>query len=94
MAGEYAGGFSLWCESAVAHVREVLGCEALDDSAYVFRNRRATNIKVLVVDAQGVWLSVRRLHQRRFVWPAAGEPLWPLSRTQCRWLCARRTDSG
>jgi transposase len=69
-------------------VREVLGREPMDGSAYVFRNRHATRIKVLVVDAQGVWLSVRRLHQGRFIWPAANETLWSLSRAQFSWLCA------
>lgn len=69
-------------------VREVLGRDPLDGTAYVFRNRNASRIKVLMVDAQGVWLSVRRLHQGRFIWPAAGETLWSLSRAQFSWLCA------
>ncbi|MFP5463062.1 MAG: IS66 family insertion sequence element accessory protein TnpB, partial [Gammaproteobacteria bacterium] len=50
-------------------VQSMLGRDACDGGAYVFRNRSGTRIKVLCVDAQGVWLSVRRLHQGRFVWP-------------------------
>jgi Transposase and inactivated derivatives len=80
--------FRCGADRLLVHVREVLAREPLDGSAYVFRNRRSTRIKVLVVDAQGVWLSVRRLHQGRFVWPSAGETLWSLGRAQFAWLCA------
>ena len=80
--------FRCGADRLLVHVREVLARDPLDGSAYVFRNRRATRIKVLVVDAQGVWLSVRRLHQGRFVWPSAGEALWSLGRAQFGWLCA------
>src|SRR5690606_18819873 len=34
--------------------------------AYVFANRRATRIKVLMHDGIGVWLATRRLNQGRF----------------------------
>ena len=37
--------------------------------AYLFANRRATRIKVLVHDGFGVWLAVRRLTQGKFHWP-------------------------
>jgi len=37
--------------------------------AYLFTNRRANRMKVLVHDGIGVWLAARRLHQGRFVWP-------------------------
>ncbi len=60
-------------------VREVLGRDPLDGSAYIFRNRRGSRIKVLVVDGQGVWMSLRRLHQGRFIWPTASETLWSVS---------------
>ena len=80
--------FRCGADRLLVHVREVLGREPLDGSAYVFRNRRNSRLKVLMVDAQGVWLSVRRLHEGRFVWPSAGETLWSLSRAQFGWLCA------
>lgn len=80
--------FRCGADRLLVHVREVLAREPLDGSAYLFRNRRATRLKVLVVDAQGVWLSVRRLHQGRFVWPSTGETLWSLGRAQVAWLCA------
>lgn len=37
--------------------------------AYLFANRRATRIKVLVRDGFGVWLAARRLNQGKFHWP-------------------------
>lgn len=36
---------------------------------YVFRNRSGSRIKLLLVDATGVWLCVRRMHAGRFHWP-------------------------
>lgn len=80
--------FRCGADRLLLYVRDVLGREPLDGSAYVFRNRRATRMKVLVVDAQGVWLSTRRLHEGRFIWPSVGETLWSLSRAQFGWLCA------
>lgn len=72
----------------LVQVREVLGCEPQDGAAYVFRNRAATRIKVLCVDAHGTWLAVRRLQQGRFIWPCAGKCVWSLQREQFAWLCA------
>ena len=63
--------FRCGADRLLVHVREALGRDPLDGSAYVFCNRRTSRIKVLVVDGQGVWLSMRRLHQGRFVWPSA-----------------------
>ena len=37
--------------------------------AYVFLNKRANRIKVLVHDGFGLWLAARRLHQGRFAPP-------------------------
>lgn len=79
--------FRCGVDRLLVHVREVLERDPLDGSAYVFRNRSGRRLKVLVVDGQGVWLSARRLHQGRFVWPAGKEPLWSLTRAQFRWLC-------
>ena len=61
--------FRCGADRLLVHVREVLEREPLDGSAFVFRNRRGTRLKVLVVDAQGVWLAQRRLHRGRFVLP-------------------------
>ena len=37
-------------------------------TVFVFRNRRATAIKVLVYDGQGFWLCHKRLSSGRFRW--------------------------
>lgn len=65
-----------------------LARDARDGGAYVFRNRAGTRIKVVCVDAQGVWLSTRRLHQGSFHWPRADEAVWSLTPEQLGWLCA------
>ncbi len=80
--------FRCGADRLLVHVREALGRDPLDGSAYVFCNRRTSRIKVLVVDGQGVWLSLRRLHQGRFVWPSSSETLRSLTRHQFTWLCA------
>lgn len=80
--------FRCGADRLLMHVREVLERKPLDGSAFVFRNRRGTRLKVLVVDAQGVWLAQRRLHHGRFVLPSTTESLCSLNRSQFAWLCA------
>ena len=47
-------------------------------TVFVFRNRRATAIKVLVYDGQGFWLCQKRLSQGRFHWwPRSVDPSAP-----------------
>lgn len=55
-------------ETALAAVVNVFGA-ARPHHAYLFANRRANRMKVLVHDGIGVWLAARRLNQGRFVWP-------------------------
>jgi len=69
-------------------VQAMLGHDAFDGGAFVFRNRAGTRLKVLMVDATGVWLCVRRLHDGRFVWPRAEAQLCELDAPQFAWLCA------
>jgi transposase len=38
-------------------------------TAYLFRNRSGTRLKVLVWDGRGFWLCARRLERGRFIWP-------------------------
>ncbi|WP_138968985.1 IS66 family insertion sequence element accessory protein TnpB [Pseudomonas sp. MPC6] len=56
-------------ETALARVIAVFGA-AKPHCAYVFANRRATRIKVLVHDGFGIWLAARRLNQGKFHWPS------------------------
>ena len=55
-------------DTALARVVGVFGA-AHPHTAYIFANRRATRMKVLVHDGIGIWLAARRLHQGHFVWP-------------------------
>lgn len=55
-------------ESALARVVNVFGA-ARPHHAYLFANRRANRMKVLVHDGIGVWLAARRLNGGKFVWP-------------------------
>ncbi|WP_150128050.1 IS66 family insertion sequence element accessory protein TnpB [Pseudomonas frederiksbergensis] len=56
-------------ETALARVVAVFGA-AKPHCAYLFANRRANRMKVLVHDGVGVWLAARRLNQGRFFWPS------------------------
>ena len=68
-------------EAALARVVNVFG-EARPHHAYLFANRRANRMKVLVHDGIGVWLAARRLNTGKFVWAANGQDTLSLSRTQ------------
>lgn len=52
--------------------REVLHSDPFAGWLFVFRNRRATAIKILTYDSQGFWLAHKRLSTGRFRW-------WPAS---------------
>jgi transposase len=56
-------------DTALARVIQAFGA-ARPHCAYVFANKRANRVKVLVCDGFGIWLAARRLHQGRFVWTA------------------------
>ena len=64
------------------------GRDGFDGGAYVFRNRAGTRLKMVCVDAQGVWLCVRRLHAGSFVWPRADAAVVSLTVAQFEWLIA------
>ena len=68
-------------DSASARVVRVFG-QITPHHAYLFANRRADRIKVLVHDGFGVWLAARRLHQGRFAWPRDTAAIAQLSREQ------------
>jgi transposase len=60
-------------------VRVRLASDPLSGCVFVFRNRRATAVKIVVYDGQGFWLCQKRLSAGRFrFWPhgeAAGQVL-------------------
>lgn len=59
--------------------REVLKADPFGGTVFVFRNRRATAVRLLVYDGQGFWLMYKRLSSGKFVWwpggSGGGEPL-------------------
>jgi transposase len=55
-------------EAALAKIVSVFRA-ARPHHAYLFANRRANRMKVLVHDGIGVLLAARRLNNGRFVWP-------------------------
>jgi transposase len=52
--------------------KDTLQQDPFSGCVFVFRNRRATALKVLVYDGQGFWLCHKRLSSGRFRW-------WPTS---------------
>jgi transposase len=56
--------------------RETLEADPFCGTTFVFRNRRATAVKLLVYDGQGFWLCHKRLSTGRFrQWPSAASKM-------------------
>ena len=68
-------------EAALGRVVKVFG-EARPHHAYLFANRRANRMKILVHDGIGVWLAARRLNSGKFVWPQDSSTTLSLSGAQ------------
>lgn len=73
-------------ETLSLRTQNLLGRSPCDGSAYAFRNRRGTRLKLLIWDGTGVWLCHRRLHKGHFVWPTAQTTTVTLSARQWSWL--------
>ena len=48
--------------------RKALACDPFSGFLFVFRNRRATAVKILCYDTQGYWLCQKRLSRGKFCW--------------------------
>ena len=68
-------------EAALARVVAVFGA-ARPHHAYLFTNKRANRLKVLVHDGIGVWLAARRLNAGKFVWPRDAATTLSVTRSQ------------
>jgi transposase len=67
-------------DALAAVCRQVLGDNPLEGAVYVFRNRSATALKLLLYDGQGYWMMMKRLSQGRFTWwPTSADARVPLS---------------
>jgi transposase len=72
-------------ETALSRVVNVFGA-ARPHHAYVFANRRADRLKVLMYDGVGMWLCTRRLQAGSFAWPREPGGSITLTRQQFEWL--------
>jgi transposase len=61
-------------DTILARVVKVFGA-ARPYHAYLFANKSATRMKVLVYDGLGFWLAARRLNKGRFVWTSGDEAI-------------------
>jgi transposase len=59
-------GLARLCQESLRH-------DPFTGAVFVFRNRRATALKVLVYDGQGFWLCHKRLSNGRFGWWPSGD---------------------
>lgn len=76
--------------------RRVLSADPLSGAIFVFRNRPATAVKVLVYDGQGFWLCHKRLSTGRFRWwaPWTGEAVSPLQAHELQVLLSGGDPGG
>lgn len=69
-------------DGLAALCRQRLAEDPFSGAIFVFRNRRATALKLLCYDGQGFWLCQKRLSQGRLSW-------WPTSAQASQQLSAR-----
>lgn len=83
-ASDLRGGI----DKLLALVVRALALGAQAHYAYVFANRRADRLNVLVYDGAGMWLCTRRLQAGSFARPREGCGQLSLTREQFDWLVA------
>jgi transposase len=75
----------------LAHLcQEVLKHDPLSGWVFVFRNRSATALKILVYDGQGFCLFHKRLSRGRFCWWPRGRPSADGARATTKTLAAHQ----
>jgi transposase len=64
-------------DGLVSLCRNELEADPYDGSAFVFRNRRGTALRILTFDGHGFWLCIRRFSRGTLQW-------WPTPNTHSR----------
>jgi transposase len=63
---DFRNGIDGLCGLCLRHFNE----DPFSGAVFLFRNRKATSVKILVYDGQGFWLLQKRLSEGRFLhWP-------------------------
>jgi hypothetical protein len=70
--------------------KDVLKQDPFNGWVFVFRNRSATALKILVYDGQGFWLCHKRLSNGRFRWWPVGRPSADGARAATKTLAAHQ----
>jgi len=88
LLGVEPADFRKGIDGLAALCRQRLDSDPFSGTVFVFRNRRATSLKILVYDSQGFWLFQKRLSKGRFWWwPAdSGETISELAAHQLQLL--------
>ena len=74
-------------DSLLARVVHGFAGGAQPHTAYVFANRSARRLKMLLMDGAGLWLCTRRLHSGNgFVWPEDESTRVAITAAQWDWL--------
>ena len=74
-------------DGLAALCRQAFQADPWSGTVFVFRNRRATALRLFLYDGQGFWLCHKRLSKGRLVWwPEGAEPLHPLEARQLQVL--------
>ena len=63
-----AADFRRGIDGLARQCREVLRQDPFSGTVFVFRNRRASSVKLLIYDGQGFWLCHKRLSEGHFRW--------------------------
>ncbi len=71
-------------DTLAALCRNRLDCDPFSGTVFLFRNRRATALKLLIYDGQGFWLCLKRFSKGHLAWwpKSSGAPLHPLAAHQ------------
>jgi transposase len=87
MLATEAVDFRAGIDGMVAYCQYRLQQNPRSGTLYVFKNRRATMIRILAYDSNGYILATKRLSRGRFLgWPGRGQPVTALQAVQLRQL--------